>query len=92
MKPIPHLAVRARTHALSMLLCGVSSIAATMLLFAYVEALQVAVQRGEELRRVQRTGGVMSSAGIAPASPLDSRGDAQASSLAGRVSRAVRAS
>jgi hypothetical protein len=92
MKPVPRLVARARTQPLLMLLCGVASIAVPILLSAYVDTLNVAVQRGEELRRVQRAGGVMSSADAVPGRQPDSQSDAQASSVAGRVSRAVRAS
>jgi hypothetical protein len=92
MKPVSRLIARARTQPLLMLLCGVASIAAPMMLCAYVEALDLAVQRGAELRRVQRTSAATSSADPAPVQQFDSRVDGQADSVAGRVSSAVRAS
>jgi len=92
MKSVTRLATHARARPLFMLLCGVASVAAPAILFVYVEALNASVQRGEELRRLQRAGGSMSSAGIIPFRHVVKPDDAQTNSAAGRVSRAVRAS
>jgi len=92
MKPVPNASVRARPRPSVMLLCGVAPLVALILLIAYVQALHVAVQRGEDLRRVQRAGGAMSSAGTSALGQPEPGSDAQANNRDGRVSRAVRAS
>ena len=58
MTPILRIVVpcrRAVTVAwMQWLFAGVAAIAATVLMLAYVDALHVSMQRGEEFRRIQR--------------------------------------
>lgn len=87
MKPLAKFFDTARTRPMFMLVCSVAIVAAPMLLSAYLDVLDIAVQRGESLRQLQRAGGAVAS-GSSDAKPPA----AQFISNAGRVSRAVRAS
>jgi hypothetical protein len=54
MNTIARLATPARRRLASALFWGAAGIAVAALLFAYVDALDAAVRRGEDLRRAQQ--------------------------------------